>query len=195
MLTKHKTFFIITILWGFTVICVHQLLSNSSLLWFASFSVEEAFVICMKSGCIPHLQCRHESSTPGYPSDSKSITIDRDLFDYLAVHLRDRPYDGVDNYTRFMMAALSLKPSLITQQPLVEGMGPVINDVTSFSNPITINSCRNIKHNEGSRSLLVIVVSAPAHFANRDAIRQTWLTHLNNPSNSKALNVEGFGFV
>ena len=50
------------------------------------------------------------------------MAIDRELFDYLTFHLRDTPYDGVANYTRFMITALGLK-GFPDAQPLVEGMG------------------------------------------------------------------------
>ena len=126
-------------------------------------------------------------------ANATEITIDRDLFDYLIYHLRDTPYAGVGNYSRFMTARLGLK-ELTDVEPLVAGMGQVVNDVTSFQYPLTIAPCRQKVAN--LRSLFISVVSAPNNFEKRAAIRRTWLFHLRNQSNvNKPLDVVGFGFV
>jgi hypothetical protein len=149
---------------------------QSPTLSYASFSAS----LCNSSPCKP---------------DRSAITIDRQLFDYLTYHLRDTPYDGVGNYTQFMTAYLGLK-ELTDVEPLVAGMGPVINDVTSFQYPLSIAPCRAKVVNGNHRSLFVAIISAPNNFAKRAAIRRTWPNHLKNQSNiNKPLDVIGFGFV
>lgn len=121
------------------------------------------------------------------------VTIDRDLFDEMALHLRDAPYDGVGNYTLVMTALLGLK-ELTDVEPLMPGMGPVINDVSSFEYPISISPCRQKLSNH--RSLFISIISAPKNFERRATIRQTWPNHLKNQSNvNKELDIVGFGFV
>lgn len=121
------------------------------------------------------------------------VTIDRDLFEEMAFHLRDAPYDGVGNYTRFMTALLGLK-ELTNVEPLVPGTGPVINDVSSFEYPFAIAPCREKLTNH--RSLFIAVISAPRNFERRATIRRTWPNHLKNQTNSnKPLDIVGFSFV
>ncbi|XP_046633767.1 lactosylceramide 1,3-N-acetyl-beta-D-glucosaminyltransferase A-like [Daphnia pulicaria] len=129
-------------------------------------------------------------------TDKNVITIDRDLFNYLSYHLRDATYGGVENYTRFMTAHLGLK-ELTDVEPLVTGMGPVINDVTSFQYPISIAPCRvKVNNNRNERTLFVAVISAPNNFEKRATIRSTWPSHLKNQSNiNRQLNLVGFGFI
>ncbi|XP_046460823.1 lactosylceramide 1,3-N-acetyl-beta-D-glucosaminyltransferase A-like [Daphnia pulex] len=136
------------------------------------------------------------SSSPCKPITSASITIDRDLFNYLSYYLRDATYGGVENYTRFMTAHLGLK-ELTNVEPLVTGMGPVINDVTSFQYPISIAPCREkVNNNTNQRTLFVAVISAPNNFEKRATIRSTWPSHLKNQSNiNRQLDVVGFGFI
>ncbi len=134
------------------------------------------------------------SSSHCKPTTS-AITIDRDLFDYLSYYLRDATYGGVDNYTRFMTAHLGLK-ELSDIEPLVPGMGTVINDVTSFQYPISIAPCREKVNNTNQRTLFVAVISAPNNFEKRATIRSTWPSHLKYQSNiNKQLDVVGFGFI
>lgn len=126
------------------------------------------------------------------------MTIDRQLFNYLAIHLRDRPYDGVGNYTRFMTAKLGLQ-ALDGVEPLVPEMGPVVNDVLSFQYPLNIGPCRQLSGEEilvNERSLFIAVISAPNNLERRAMIRQTWPSHFKNQTNvNHRLDVVGFGFV
>lgn len=123
--------------------------------------------------------------------------------DYLIFHLRDTAYDGVENYTRLMIAALGLK-GLPNVEPLMPGMlGPVVNDITWFKYPIDIGPCRRpqttnkSKNDTGvGRSLFIAVISAPNNFERRAMVRQTWPNHLKNQSNIyNQLDVVGFGFI
>jgi hypothetical protein len=129
-------------------------------------------------------------------TDKNVITIDQDLFNYLSYYLRDATYGGVENYTRFMTAHLGLK-ELTDVEPLVTGMGPVINDVTSFQYPISIAPCREkVNNNTNQRTLFVAVISAPNNFEKRATIRSTWPSHLKNQSNiNRPLDLVGFGFI
>jgi hypothetical protein len=134
-----------------------------------------------------------------------SITIGRELFDYLALHLRETAYDGVKNYIRFMTAFLGLEELAAGAEPLAPGMGPVVNDITWFRYPININPCRFFDSpaaaaaagNSSSRkSLFISVISGPNNFERRAAIRRTWPVHLKNQTNlNNPLDVVGFGFV
>jgi hypothetical protein len=129
-------------------------------------------------------------------TDKNVITIDQDLFNYLSYYLRDATYGGVENYTRFMTAHFGLK-ELTDVEPLVTGMGPVINDVTSFQYPISIAPCREkVNNNTNQRTLFVAVISAPNNFEKRATIRSTWPSHLKNQSNiNRQLDLVGFGFI
>jgi hypothetical protein len=130
------------------------------------------------------------------------------LFDYLALHLRETAYDGVENYIRFMTAKLGLKElgGAAAAGPLAPGMGPVVNDITWFRYPVNIRPCRfsggssshgNFSSSSRSRiSLFVSVISGPNNFERRATIRRTWPAHLRNQSNSNhPLDLVGFGFV
>ena len=124
--------------------------------------------------------------------DSDAVTIDRELFDYMAFYLRDTPYKGVGVYTRVMAAVLGLKP-LLNVESLEPDMGPVINDVSLFRYPVSIAPCRQISAE--NRSLFVAVISAPDHFKKRNLIRRMWPKHFTNQTNNKLLDVKGFSFV
>ncbi|XP_046640892.1 beta-1,3-galactosyltransferase 5-like [Daphnia pulicaria] len=159
------------------------------LLFFTS-SVCYFFFISSQSTNVFHQQNSNKSN-------AGEITIDRGLYDYLAFHLRDTPYDGVANYTRFMITALGLK-GLHGVEPLVAGMGLVINDITSFKYPLSISPCRqqDTAGNANSRSLLISIISAPDNFEKRQTIRRTWSNHLTNQTNiHRLLEIVGFGFV
>jgi hypothetical protein len=131
-------------------------------------------------------------------SNRKTVTIDRKLFDYLAFHLRNTEYDGIDNYIRFMTALMDLK-ELSGVKPLVPGMGPVVNDISWFQYPISITPCHNPASSIGNsigRSLFIAVISGPGNFERRASIRRTWPVHFKNQFNSKnPLDLVGFGFV
>ncbi|XP_059350798.1 uncharacterized protein LOC130693163 [Daphnia carinata] len=140
-----------------------------------------------------HEEHAHIYQTIHKDFDRHTVTIDRHLLEEMAFHLRDAPYDGVDNYTRIMTALLGLK-ELKGVEPLVPGMSRVINDVSSFEYPIAIAPCRGKFSNH--RSLFIAVISAPRNFERRATIRRTWPLHLKNQTNSnKPLDVVGFSFV
>jgi hypothetical protein len=136
---------------------------------------------------------------------TSTITIDRELFDYLALYLRETAYDGVEHYIRFMTAFLGLKELTAEAKPLAPGMGPVVNDISWFRYPITINPCRFLDNpadaagnssSSRSISLFISVISGPNNFDRRAAIRRTWPVHLKNQTNlNHPLDVVGFGFV
>ncbi|XP_046453458.1 uncharacterized protein LOC124201058 isoform X3 [Daphnia pulex] len=146
-----------------------------------------------------------EAAQPKTIMKKNSITIGRELFDYLALHLRETVYDGVENYIRFMTAFLGLEELAAGAEPLMApGMGPVVNDITWFRYPININPCRFFDSpaaaaagNSSSRiSLFISVISGPNNYERRAAIRRTWPVHLKNQTNlNHPLDVVGFGFV
>ncbi len=131
------------------------------------------------------------------------------MLDDLIYHLRDTPYDGVENYIRFMTATRDLK-ELTGVEPLMPGLGPVINDINWFDYPINLSPCAitkmpigksvNISSSGGrqhQRSLFVGIISAPHYFERRSMLRQTWPSHLTNQSNieNNPLDVVRLGFV
>lgn len=176
-----------TIFLLFTSVCLTIVIYRLFLLSNAALLVQNVSVPNVKN-CPTVSQSR--CPLPSKTSDS-AVSIDRNLFDYMAFYLRDTPYKGVGFYIRFMRAKLGLQP-LTHIEPLEPGMvGPIINDVASFQYPISIAPCRQTKN----RSLFVAVISAPDHFEKRNLIRQTWPKHLKNQSNAKILDVAGFAFV
>jgi hypothetical protein len=121
------------------------------------------------------------------------VTMNRQFFDYLTASLRDTPYPGVDNYTRYTVARLGLSP-LVGVEPLIPEFGPVINDVLSFKYPISIPPCQHVITGAG-RTVFVAVISASDNFAIREIIRQTWKNHLKEVHQEGLLGVAGFAFV
>lgn len=95
-----------------------------------------------------------------------------------------------------MITALGLK-GLPDVEPLVAGMGLVVNDITSFKYPLNISPCRqDTAGNANSRSLFISIISAPDNFEKRQTIRRTWSNHLTNQTNiHRTLEIVGFGFV
>ena len=127
------------------------------------------------------------------------MTVSRDLFDYLAVHLRDAPYPGVDNYIKYKVAQMGLTP-LVNVKPLIPEFGDVINDVLSFKYPISVRPCdgEKAKINPSSATTLSVffaINSAPANFRKRQVIRQTWRKHLKDAHRERLLAVAGFAFT
>jgi hypothetical protein len=123
-----------------------------------------------------------------------NITVQREFFNYMAGHLRNTPYPGVENYTRYAVARLGLLP-LANAEQLKPEFGPVINDVLSFRYPITVPSCPHNVTAINNQSVFVAVISAPGNFDKRKMIRQTWKNHLKVESEKGALNVAGFSFI
>jgi hypothetical protein len=123
-----------------------------------------------------------------------TVLIDQDFFIYMAFFLRDTPYPGVENYTRYAVARLGLLP-LAGIEPLKPEYGPVINNVTSFRYPITIPACQTYSTNQ--KSVFFAVISAPGNFDKRNTIRHTWRTHLSNVSyyHNSSMVVAGFAFI
>lgn len=128
---------------------------------------------------------------------STAAALDRKLFNYMATHLRNTPYPGAENYTRYTVARLGMFP-LAGIEPLKPEYGPVINNFTSFRYPITISPCPS-KVKTDYPSVFIAVVSAPDNFEKRNIIRQTWRTHFNLDSNHShqklMMNITGFAFI
>jgi hypothetical protein len=94
--------------------------------------------------------------------------------------LRDSPYSGVENYTRYAVARLGMLP-IKNAKPLIPEFGPVINDVLSFRYPINIPSCPAAKitnNTSANPSVFIAIISAPGNFKKRNDIGETWLIHL-----------------
>ncbi|XP_046642716.1 lactosylceramide 1,3-N-acetyl-beta-D-glucosaminyltransferase-like [Daphnia pulicaria] len=144
-------------------------------------------------------------------STDVTISINRKLFHYLAFHLRDKEYDGIENYIRFMTANLDLKslPLSSAGNRMLPGMaGPVVNDISWFRYPINIAPCAaaggqlvgsinsKVNGSRHRRSLFVSVISGPNNFERRATIRRTWPAHFRNQTNlNHPLDVVGFGFL
>ncbi len=122
----------------------------------------------------------------------ETLTVNREFFNYLTASLRDTPYPGVDNYTRYTVARLGLTP-LVGVESLIPEFGPVINDVLSFKYPISVPPCR--QKLKVDRTVFVIINSAPANFRKRQTIRQTWRNHLKDVHEERLLGVAGFAFI
>lgn len=120
-----------------------------------------------------------------------NVKMHMEFFDYASLVLRNQPYPGVANYTRYAVARLGLLP-LANVEPLEPAFGPVINDVTSFHYTITIPPCQNATVN---RSVFIAVVSAPGNLDKRNIVRQTWAKHLKAEHEKGSLEIAGFGFI
>jgi hypothetical protein len=126
------------------------------------------------------------------------MTTYREFFDYMAAALRDTPYPGVGNYTRYQLARLGMLP-LSGVQALIPEFGPVVNDVTSFRYSVSIPPCPNVitaaAISISTRTVFIAVISAPGNFNKRDMIRQTWLSHLEEAHREGVVGVAGFAFI
>ncbi|XP_057368442.1 UDP-GalNAc:beta-1,3-N-acetylgalactosaminyltransferase 1-like [Daphnia carinata] len=120
-----------------------------------------------------------------------NIRIHKEFFNYASLVLRNRPYPGVENYTRYAVARLGLLP-LANIEPLEPEFGPVINNVTSFHYCITVPKCRNVNAN---RSVFIAIVSAPENSDKRKVVRQTWAKHLQVENEKGLLEIAGFAFI
>ncbi len=127
-----------------------------------------------------------------FTSDSAVKIIDQDFFNYLTYHLRDTQYDGIGNYTRYMIATKGLK-TIPDAKPVEPGMGPIINDVTSFQYAKVVAPCR--PKSTKSRSVFVAIISAPGNFERRVMIRRTWLNHFRDQTNDQRVDLVGYAFV
>ena len=110
--------------------------------------------------------------------------------------LRDSPYSGVENYTRYAVARLGMLP-IKNAKPLIPEFGPVINDVLSFRYPINIPSCpatAETNNTQANQSVFIALISAPYHFKERNDIRETWLVHLKSALEKNLLCMARFGF-
>jgi hypothetical protein len=111
--------------------------------------------------------------------------------------LRDSPYSGVENYTRYAVARLGMLP-IKNAKPLIPEFGPVINDVLSFRYPINIPSCPAAKitnNTSANPSVFIAIISAPGNFKERNDIRETWLIHLKSALEKNLLGISTrFGF-
>jgi hypothetical protein len=121
------------------------------------------------------------------------VTVNREFFDYLANHLRNTPYPGVDNYTRYTVARLGLAP-LVGVEPLIPEFGPVINDVLSFQYPISVPPCQDHVIT-GGRTVFVAVISTAENYDKRKIIRQKWKNQLKEVHEEGLVGVGGFAFV
>ena len=83
-----------------------------------------------------------------------------------------------DNYTQHTVPRLGLK-ELTGIAALEPDLGPVYNDVTSFTYSINNDVCDRFVE-QVNRTLLVMIVSAASNFDKRRMIRQTWAATLQN---------------
>ena len=132
-------------------------------------------------------------------SSKNSTTItssfDRKLFNYMSPFLRDTPYPGVENYTRYTVARLGMSHHLSGIEPLKPEYGPVINNVTSLRYPITISPCQNGNVSVKQNSVFIAVISAPGNFDKRNTIRRTWRNHLKIDYHNSSMRLAGFAFI
>lgn len=126
--------------------------------------------------------------------NSKLELMSRDLFDYMSYYLKDKPYPGILNYTNYIIARRNAKP-LPHVKPIRSDLFPVYNDVRAFNYSIPLPDCQLKK----GISLFVAVISAPANFAKRKTIRETWFkdlpSKLNAITGGRRVEVTRFAFV
>ncbi|EFX71448.1 hypothetical protein DAPPUDRAFT_227874 [Daphnia pulex] len=140
------------------------------------------------------LDRRKEMSKAEKNAFENELTVNRKLFDYLVASLRDTPYPGVDDYTRYTVARLGLAP-LVGVEPLIPEFGPVINDVLSFKYPISIPPCQDHVITGAGRTVFVAVISTAENSDNRKIIRQKWKSNLEEVHQEGLVIVGGFAFI
>ena len=156
-----------------------------------SFSLEK--VVCNNE--LSNFEETGPSSSGAQINDVDNLTvIPKKLFNLLAASINiTAEYPGIDMYISYTTALLRLKP-LPNVEPIRKDLGPAINDVTSFLFPIQIAKCTE-KIESASKSIFIIVVSAPGNFLRRKLIRKTWFNHLKDSFYHRdLLKFVGFGF-
>lgn len=114
--------------------------------------------------------------------DSNVIDSSHEFSDYLASNLRDSPYPGVENYTRYTIAQSKIKPLI----------DDIINNVTWFQYPIRTPACRESTH---PASVFVAIISAASYFDKRKSIRNTWLRDMLTMTEDKQMDLIGYAFI
>lgn len=117
------------------------------------------------------------------------VMMNREFFNYMATHMQNTSYPGVENYSRYAIARLALLP-LNNVVQLKPEFGPVINDVLSFDYPISIPMCRECL--AANRTVFIAINSAPGNFERRNAIRNSWSNDLKTENK---MGVAGFAFI
>ena len=120
-----------------------------------------------------------------------NLTAYREILNYMLHALRNTPYPGVENYTRYTVDRLGMH-SLSSAEQLKPEIGPVINDVLSFRYRFSVPPCQNVTSN---RSVFIAVISAPYNFDRRHMIRETWLNHLKVVKPDSLMGLSGFAFI
>lgn len=138
---------------------------------------------------LPHLSQTPCQTLKVNKVDVNSISVTNDFFRYLAVHLQNTTYPGINNYVQYMIAHLGLR-SLDNVESLRPDFGIVLNDVRSFNYTLRVPPCRPAYSN---MSMFIAITSAPRNFEKRQMIRQTWLGH--RESYSHQLDVVGIAFL
>ena len=137
---------------------------------------------------------RHSNNESVDNIEVNLVAIDYSFFQELLHQIKDTSYPGVDIFTKYVKATRGGN-HLKGQKELQPEFGPVINDVTFYEYPIQIPACQTTK----SHSVLSIVMSAPKNFWRRDAIRETWGSHLKSKPEDRnsnvPLNLVGFAFA
>lgn len=94
-------------------------------------------------------------------------------------YVHNESYLALNSYTDYTINRLGLK-FLDPETALDPDLGPVVNDVLSFTHPINVNSSKCSAWAEktlnSSDSLLIVVYSAAQNYEEREAIRRTLVT-------------------
>lgn len=123
---------------------------------------------------------------------SKIINNERKLlYSYIAPSLLNKPYPGVERFTRYEGARTGRLP-LMNVERLIPEFGQVINDVTSFNYPLTIPPCEDVEPN--TRSVFIAVNSIADYVNERNEIRQTWPKNVKVVQNTGLLGMIRYGF-
>ncbi|XP_057372314.2 uncharacterized protein LOC130693211 [Daphnia carinata] len=123
---------------------------------------------------------------------SKIINNERKLlYSYIAPSLLNKPYPGVERFTRYEVARTGTLP-LMNVERLMPELGQVINDVTSFYYPLTIPPCADVEPN--TRSVFIAVNSLADYVKERNEIRQTWPQNLKVVQDMGLLGMIRYGF-
>lgn len=131
-------------------------------------------------------------NAPCEQNSKSSGTEDREeLFNYLMSTLQDTECPNVDNYVRYTIARLRLKP-LKDAVAVVPEFGAVLNDVLSLDFSLNREECAPVN---ASRSFFIAIFSASANFANRRSVRETWLKQVETHANAAGIGIAGVRFV
>lgn len=139
-------------------------------------------------------QCRTENVKQIEPITTVLNRNLKNLYKELIPFLAGKSYPGYEKYTIMSSARLGLAPLVYSEAFMPElNLGPVVNDIIPQKYQTTVPPCESNSPN--SRSIFIVVMSAPGNFEKRTKIRETWKNHIDLVKRKGLVSNINFAFV